>query len=419
MKPYQKKTLTVSLYATAAIVAITIIVTLSMLLHPQLPEQISYKQANLKHAIAAVSISDLRVGVEKKEDGLIVLLYENGTSQAIPTSVMWTTGILWNNDGLYFSDPNFDYYINSHNTGHHAIKHHKMPPSQVGIFENHQHEVINVISHGFNNTGKNHIEFNNFTRGKAHKAQIVESRIYNVASACASGTYFIALDDASNFAMRKLEDKVSTKHVLTNTLTQERDFSRVLDDTVPCVDNTIIAIGQIDNNDESKKPPYDKTITYGIYRWNTQSGKSNFLPFTMDNKQIHYHYGEKPDFQLISYGNKCMLNDHELLAIDQSTGILYLINTITGQLQIKLKLTPSKSPSVLQSKYWLRVTKNTIAVMDINSYGKRNTPATLYLLDKQTFNIKRKLQFDHVTSTLLMGKIKGHHFSSFAINPRI
>lgn len=76
-----------------------------------MPTQISYKQANLSHAVGAVAISDMTAGKEKKRDGFIVLLNNDGTSQTITTSAIESPNILWNTDGLYFVDAKFDYFL--------------------------------------------------------------------------------------------------------------------------------------------------------------------------------------------------------------------------------------------------------------------------------------------------------------------
>lgn len=161
-----------------------------------MPTQISYKQANLSHAVGAVAISDMTAGKEKKRDGFIVLLNNDGTSQTITTSAIESPNILWNTDGLYFVDAKFDYFLAQKSNMRIAIKHHKkLPAAQVGIFENNQHEVISVLDHGFTRTRKNQLEFNSITLGKPRNTDIMQSRIYDVSSACESGTYTISPSD--------------------------------------------------------------------------------------------------------------------------------------------------------------------------------------------------------------------------------
>lgn len=122
MKQLSKKIIIVLLCFSATVIASAI---LFLLFWQQMPTQISYKQANLSHAVGAVAISDMTAGKEKKRDGFIVLLNNDGTSQTITTSAIESPNILWNTDGLYFVDAKFDYFLAQKSNMRIAIKHHK------------------------------------------------------------------------------------------------------------------------------------------------------------------------------------------------------------------------------------------------------------------------------------------------------
>ena len=93
MKQLSKKIIIVLLCFSAAVIASAI---LFLLFWQQMPTQISYKQANLSHAVGAVAIGDMTAGKEKKRDGFIVLLNNDGTSQTITTYAIESPNILWN-----------------------------------------------------------------------------------------------------------------------------------------------------------------------------------------------------------------------------------------------------------------------------------------------------------------------------------
>lgn len=422
MKQLSKKIIIVLLCFSATVIASAI---LFLLFWQQMPTQISYKQANLSHAVGAVAISDMTAGKEKKRDGFIVLLNNDGTSQTITTSAIESPNILWNTDGLYFVDAKFDYFLAQKSNMRIAIKHHKkLPAAQAGIFENNQHEVISVLDHGFTRTRKNQLEFNSITLGKPRNTDIMQSRIYDVSSACESGTYTISPSDngtnsfngTNGFVIKKLQDSIPIKHILKNSETTVHSFSTIGNDTAPCIRNTIISIG--DTTEYKKDDPEFTFTTYGINRWNTQSGKFDFIPLTLQNKRIAYNYGEKHDFENISYGNRTMLNDRELLALDQGTGALYKINTITGKTQITFTIPVNTSSKFNPKRYWMQTTKNAIAILD-NANGEKTPQSTLYFLNKKNFKLQQTVHFDNTTSNLLAGKVDGCHFSDFAINPQM
>lgn len=421
-KTITKKIIIVLLCFSAVITAS---VTLFLLFWQQMPKEISYKEANFSHTVGAVAISDMTDGKKtKKRDGFIVLLNNDGTSQTIATSAIDSPAILWNTDGLYFVDAKFDYFLAQKSNARIAIKHRKKTPAQAGIFENNQHEVISVLDRGFTRSRKNKLEFNSITLGKPQNTDIMQSRIYDVSSACESGTYTISPSDngtnsfngTNGFVIKKLQDSMPVKHILKNSKTKVHNFSTIRNDTSPCISNTIISLG--DTTKYKKDDPDFAFITYGINQWNTQSGKFDFIPLTLQNKRIAYNYGEKHDFENISYGNRTMLNDHELLALDQGTGVLYKINIMTGETQIIFTTPVSTSNNFNPQRYWMQATKDTIAILD-NANSEKTPRATLYFLNKKNFKLQQTVHFDNTTSNLLAGKVSGCNFGDFAINPQM
>lgn len=206
------------------------------------------------------------------------------------------------------------------------------------------------------------------------------------------------------------------KHILKNSKTKVHNFSTIRNDTSPCISNTIISLG--DTTKYKKDDPDFAFTTYGINQWNTQSGKFDFIPLTLQNKRIAYNYGEKHDFENISYGNRTMLNDHELLALDQGTGVLYKINITTGETQIIFTTPVNNSNNFNPTRYWMQATKNTIAILD-NANSEKTPHATLYFLNKKNFKLQQTVHFDNTTSNLLAGKVSGCNFGDFAINPQM
>ena len=98
--------------------------------------------------------------------------------------------------------------------------------------------------------------------------------------------------------------------------------------------------------------------------------------------------GKKHDFENISYGNRTMLNDRELLALDQGTGALYKINTITGKTQITFTIPVNTSSKFNPKRYWMQTTKNAIAILD-NANGEKTPQSTLYFLNKKNFKLQQ------------------------------
>lgn len=412
----KKRSAIITSIVLVAVIVMVAACSILLSLYRSLPKKVDYRSLQLKTAVAVVGMNNA-----SKEDyrfspgGFVIALSSDGTSAIVPVKAINPLYVLWNRDGLYFADSEFDYFIGNQSSISQRNTHPKKTKHLVGMFENSHKKVMSVTDLGFTQQRANQLEFIDITHGNKSKPYIKQARMYDAIANCANGTHMITLNDKNQFILQRIDNASVKPWLLKQNDNTVYTFNTIHDDTAPCINNTITMVASQTVHSDNNKDITGNQV--GLGKWNTDSGTFTFTPLSLDGKTITADNSQR-SFEILSYGS-ATLHNNKLIILDDVSGKLYEIDPTTSTLEHKWSAPNYAASHNVYTRYKMRANKQTISIID-TALGEGDPHARIWILDKQNYHMRKSITFDRATSYLLAQKTNSHiHFQGFAVNPNL